>query len=370
MTLTELFTNIANAIRSKKGTSDKINATDFATEIENIQTGGGDISEYFTETISAGDSSIVPGYAKTIKKLPLYKVEGTDTKNMFSNLLITEIPQLDTSNVTKMEYMFNSCKNLITIPLLNTKNVVTISNMFYGCTSLTIIPRLDTSNVTEFVSTFYNCTSLTEIPLLDTSKAINMSSMFYQCKKLKSIPLLNTANVVDMSSMFYYCSALTEIPLLDTSKVTKMNGMFQYCNALTTIPRLDTSNVTAANSMFYQCQYLESIPLLDFNKVVNINYMLISTANLTNLGGFLNLGKGYTSKQNNNSTYKLTLNNSNKLTHDSLMNVINNLYDLNLTYDVANGGTLYTQQLQLGSKNLAKLTAEEIAIATNKRMVC
>ena len=52
------------------------------------------------------------------------------------------------------------------------------------------------------------------------------------------------------------------------------------------------------------------------------------------------------------------------------MNVINNLYDLNLTYNVANGGTLYTQSLNLGSTNKAKLTAEEIAIATAKRMVC
>ena len=48
------------------------------------------------------------------------------------------------------------------------------------------------------------------------------------------------------------------------------------------------------------------------------------------------------------------------------MNVINNLYDLNLTYDVANGGTLYAQSLVLGSTNMDKLTAEEIAIATAK----
>ena len=40
--------------------------------------------------------------------------------------------------------------------------------------------------------------------------------------------------------------------------------------------------------------------------------------------------------------------------------------DKHTSYDVANGGTLYTQQLVLGSTNMAKLTAEEIAIATNK----
>ena len=48
------------------------------------------------------------------------------------------------------------------------------------------------------------------------------------------------------------------------------------------------------------------------------------------------------------------------------MSIINNLYDLNLTYDVANGGTLYRQRVQLGSTNLAKLSEEEKEIATNK----
>lgn len=38
MTLTELFTNIANAIRDKKGTTDKIKATEFADEITNLST--------------------------------------------------------------------------------------------------------------------------------------------------------------------------------------------------------------------------------------------------------------------------------------------------------------------------------------------
>lgn len=48
------------------------------------------------------------------------------------------------------------------------------------------------------------------------------------------------------------------------------------------------------------------------------------------------------------------------------MNVINKLYDLNLTYDVANEGTLYRQTLKLGTTNRNKLTSDEIAKATNK----
>ena len=66
------------------------------------------------------------------------------------------------------------------------------------------------------------------------------------------------------------------------------------------------------------------------------------------------------------NNYKLNLTNCTYLSHESLVDIINNLYDLNLTYNVENGGTLYAQRLVLGGTNLAKLTEEEIAIATSK----
>ena len=128
---------------------------------------------------------------------------------------------------------------------------------------------------------------------------------------------------------------LSEIPNLDTSKVTNMNGMFYECSSLTTIPELDASNVT------------------------DINYMFTVNKNLTNIGGLKNLGMAYLTTQSANySKYKLNLSYS-PLTHDSLMNVINNLYDIKTK-------GCNVQKLILGSTNLAKLTAEEIAIATNK----
>ena len=54
------------------------------------------------------------------------------------------------------------------------------------------------------------------------------------------------------------------------------------------------------------------------------------------------------------------LNKCPNLTVDSLMNVINNVYDF-----VGNGETT-TRTLQIGTTNLDKLTDEQKAVATNK----
>ena len=173
------------------------------------------------------------------------------------------------------------------------------------------------------------------------------SRFYYDNRKLVYLPNIDTSNVTDMNRMFSSCYALTTIPQLDTSKVTDMSSMFSSCYALTTIPQLDTSNVTDMNNMFNSCSALTTIPQLDTSKVTNMSSMFGDCSALENLGGFLNC------------KVDLSLSNSTKFTHDSLMNVINNLYDL-----TANG--LSGQTLTLGSTNIAKLTADEIAIATNK----
>lgn len=150
-------------------------------------------------------------------------------------------------------------------------------------------------------------------------------------------------NVTDTSNMFYY-GGITEIDLsnFDTSNVTNMSNMFSKSNRLKKISKVDASSC------------------------ISISYPFDGCSQLSDFGGFINLGKGYSQKTSNFNSYKLNVSNNKNLTYESLMNIINNLYDLNLTYNVAGGGTLYTQILNLGETNLAKLTEEEIAIATNK----
>ena len=155
---------------------------------------------------------------------------------------------------------------------------------------------------------------------MDTSKVTTMWGMFRGCTLLTTAPQMNTSRVTTMGSMFYQCESLASVSLMDTSQVTTMQDMFYSCRALNSVPEMNTSQVTDMGSMFFFC------------------------FSLTDLGGFIGL------KTNLNLAY------CNKLTHDSLMNVINKAANV----------TASPATLTLGSTNLAKLSDEEKAIATAK----
>ena len=222
------------------------------------------------------------------------------------------------------------------------------------------VPLIDLSKTTSMYNMFVGCSSLKTIPLLDTSHITNMNRTFADCSRLESISQLDTSNVTNMSSCFNSCSSLKTIPLLNTSKVTTMDSMFQYAQGLETIPQIDMSNVENVRSMFYLCSRLKSLPKLNWQKVNNIYTTFQNCGQLVDLGGFENLGMAYeTTKDANYTFYSLKFQQSYNLTHDSLMNVINNLYDIKTK-------GCKPQQLVLGSDNLAKLSEEERNIAVSK----
>ena len=155
-------------------------------------------------------------------------------------------------------------------------------------------------------------------------------------------------------------SLITEIPPIDISSITTIADMFKDFKSLKEIPPIDTSNVTSMQMACSNCNEVITIPPLDASKTISVLYVLQNCNSLTTLGGFLNLGKAYLTTQSANyNNYKLDLSYCTLLTYESLMNVINNLYD------IASAG-VKPQGLVLGATNLAKLTEEEIAIATNK----
>ena len=212
-------------------------------------------------------------------------------------------------------------------------------------TNLEEIPIDLKSALTEQPRTVYDSN-------IDTSNVISVSYLYNDCNSLVRVPMMNFSNVKTMDHIFNYCYNLGSVPQFDTSNVTSFYSCFNYCSSLVTIPELNTSKATNVDSMFGSCNSLRSIPLLDFGNVTTISNMFgwgdIKT--LTDLGGFKNLKINFTSG----------LNHLPNLTVQSLMNVINNLYDFR-----ANGETT-TRTLQLGTTNLNKLTDEQKAVATNK----
>ncbi len=250
--------------------------------------------------------------------------------------------------------------SILKIPDNMTFKSTSAAYVFWGCTNLKEIPLLDTSKITYMRAMFSYCTKITTIPLLDTSNVTSMESMFDNCTSLVTIPLLNTSKVTQINYMFKGCSSLITIPLLDISKAKQMQHMFTDCTSLKSIPQLNTGNVTSFYNCFNNCTNLTDVALLDASKATYMVQVFVSTPKLANFGGFKDLGKAYLPTQSAGyGSYRLDLRWSPSLTHDSLMNVINNLYDIK-------SKGCNAQELVLTSKNLTKLTAEEIAIATNK----
>ena len=177
---------------------------------------------------------------------------------------------------------------------------------------------------------------------------------------IKSVPPLDLTNMTVATDFFKGCSSLENIEGLNISQITDTRYMFQYCSKIKEIPQIDTSSVTNMYNMFAECSLLETIPKLNANNVKSISSTFYKCYNLKNLGGFENLGMAYEISQSANyNSYTLELLYSDNLTHASLMNIINNLYDIKTKGCNA-------QKLILGTTNINKLTSEEIAIATEK----
>lgn len=324
-TFEELITPVGSTTKTENGTYD---VKEYAEVIINVPTGitptGNinitdtnitDVTNYATAQVV--DSNLT---AENIKKdINILGITGTlESGGTTSGSTLKGLLDLTKST----EYLFKGYSGT-TIPdgiieYSDTSNVNNMKSMFSNCSKLTTIPLLDTNKVTTMQSMFYNCSSLTTIPQLDTSKVLQMQNMFYGCSRLTTIPLLDTSNVTSMYYMFINCNNLTTIPLLNTIKVVNMQNMFNSCQNLTEIPQLDVINVTNMDYMFNGCNKLKSILM-------------------TNIGANLDISV------------------STQFERTDLVTILNNLKTVTST-----------KTLTMGATNLAKLTDEDKAIATNK----
>ena len=136
------------------------------------------------------------------------------------------------------------------------------SDLFYNFSKLTKIENvnlLDTSNVTDMSHMFQSCIKLTNLDLssFDTSQVTNMGEMFSGSTRLTILDVSNfdTSQITDMSYMFENCSSLTilDVSNFDTSQVTDTNHMFAECRKLIKLDfrKATFDKVTSYSFMFY-----------------------------------------------------------------------------------------------------------------------
>lgn len=297
----ENLTNIANAIREKNQTDTTYKPSEMAGAIEEI------------------------GFAP--RHVSFYYYTGTE--------LDYELSCINFNKMTSCNRLFHSCLKLVSIPLIDTSNIIDFTYMFGSCHDLVSIPNIDTSSGQIFDYMFYFTEDI-RIPTLDLRKGTSFNNMFQGSEAI--IEGLNTTGVTNFKNMFYEFAG-------------------------TSIPSIDTSSGENFSNMFYSARKIITIPELDFSKATNVDNVLTwynTGMAVKNLGGFKNLGKAYDPEaEANYSNYTLSIKQATNLTYESVMNVINNLYDIS-------SKGCQPQSLVLGYNLLNRVSDDEIAIATAK----
>ena len=309
---------------------------------------------------SIGDSAFEYCYSLTSINIPnsVTSISNDAFINCRSIVSIT----ISNSVTSIGNYAFSNCQSLTSINISN--SVTSIGNSaFSNCISLTSI-NISNSVTSIGTSVFNNCYSLISIIIPDSITSIG-DNVFVNCYSLTSITIPNSVTSIG-NSAFQYCYSLTSITI--PNSVTSIgNNAFQYCYSLTSIIIPD-SVTSIGNSVFYNCYSLTSIIIPDsvtsigtsvfYNcySITSIILLSISTTIVIN-----NTRKVYnvTLPSGWNKTINLvastTIPSFCVLTHRCMLDIFNNL---------ASGVTGLT--LTLGATNLARMSAAEILIATNK----
>lgn len=272
---------------------------------------------------------------------------------------------------------------------------------FYGSNRLT---TLIAYNVTvNWVNNSWSPKNATSLIGANTWKVNSASCLFANFNKLKTIDVsgIDISKCTSLEQTFYMTSSLEEIIGIenwDTSNISRMHGTFNGCALpnMDFIENWDTSNVTTFDQFIMGCPYITTIRFNLTGKLKTFSQAFRSCSKLDSVYGLndrvsncyqifafssVNYLDSYDLTNCNNfrtpfyahtgqlETLNLTgtINNSisdettivpNSITRIGLLEVLNALLDY------SDSGNTYT--LNLGANNLAKLTNDDISIATNK----
>lgn len=289
-----------------------------------------------------------------------YMLDGLDTSKVedfsycFHQSSITKHPNIDMNNATNLAYLYSGCLDLNDISGLKfTNKVTTTQRMLANCSKLNDLNPLndcDFSNVVN-ASSMCNNSNLTTTKgvKLNLSSLTNGSYMFFNTFKNHEdldeviVELDNLNSGVNLEYGLYGCTGVNKI-ILKGNNISSLNSFLScsiqdsYVTKLTEI-EIDesaTANCRSFSSPFNFQRKLITIGTIDFRSASYIGTLLYNNENVQNL----------TIKNINAS---IQIDNSSKLTLDSLINTIKELWD--------NSSGSSVKTLTIGSINKNKLTS-------------
>ena len=303
-------------------------------EIERLQQAKKDIGDAIVRK-GGSVSGTIDTYAKSVMALgdvsfltAIDIVNKSDAKNV-------DLTMISPKNETSLNYLFINNTNLININVSNwdTSNITSLRGAFASIPNLTSVDFADwdVSHVTNFYAMFDGSKKIENIDVSkwDTSSAINMGWMFNR-NNLKHLDVsnFNTSKVTNMFAMFSGSNSLTQLDIsnFDTSNVLDFGRAFSYwagVNKELNISGLNLSKCSSMDGTFLRSEF----------GVIRCDGLRLPDIDMSNIG----------------------LNDSTELTVDSIVGLLNALPQSDKGYS-----------FQIGDVNIAKLTDEQKAIATNK----
>lgn len=276
---------------------------------------------------------------------------NNDYQTLLGNFSAGSDVSYDNDGVIRLFYN-NTIVYILSDYIIETYNM---NSMLRGFTEMTEInfDNFNTSNCTDMSLLFTSCSKLerqTGMENFDTSNCTNMSNMLRDIKLntigqddtcTLNISNWDTSHVTDMSQMFRLNNAISiDISNFRTPVCSKFLGMFNGASS--------TRTINIENIDFSLCEGTSG------STGTNASDIFANCFSLENIIFGKNLGKGYVSSL---SLYQASINlsQSNLLTHDSIMSVINNVET-----------SLKIVKIYLGSTNYNKVTSEERAISYAK----
>lgn len=251
---------------------------------------------------------------------------------------------------TTVASLFNMC--------MNVKNALDVSNCYFGN---------GTANLTTVANMFsycYNCPSI-NISNMNLSKCTTLTYMLSYTSSCKQIIMNNITAISSIcTNTSYFCnySAIPELIIngwnFSGNRGNFLTYGFQYAQGLKklvfrncTAPSGEGVTIADTSNGCMQCRYAYNLEYLD----VSFMDMSVFSSTHTHTDSFRDLQNliDFYPPQNISKSFNLT--NNFKLSHDSLVRVINNLKTVSST-----------ATLTIGAYNISKLSAAEQAVATNK----